>query len=684
MIIEAVTVENIGLFRGTNEFSFGRGHETRLGKAVAVAGKNGVGKTTLFRAAPLALHGALSVGDRVSQRDYTVFLGDLLHRTVGPDGYRQRARQGRVTVKISYVRSGRAHSAVITRLFRADAGRVVEELFIESDELDHQVRDPQAWVNDLLPPSVASVWLFDAEDLGRLIGAEERAAHLKRTFQRLLGVHLVERLVADLQHFVLKSGAEEMEPLRVRLLEARAALEDAELQRTDIEAQLDEVREHREGATQVLRELEAELAAEGGVYARLRDRNAAEAAEVEKRITRLEERLRQECEGLLPIAASQRVYLSLCRHLESMESSREPGDSLRAWRDGVDMAFDDAEFVRILDQEVGVPRAQVHVVKAALSAAGQRALEVAASQVDRGIERVHDLSSSERRSIQSWLLASGDAYRNQLRDVAGDLVHQRRRLADLRAELLRAPDDESLAPLHARISETQIALDAIEERQRELLRRHGEVEKRRQDAERHFEQARKQFEAAQRHDQGVELAVRSRNASAVFQDALVRQKLGELEEGILSSFNVVCRKQHLLSGVRIDPKTFRTELQGYRGHKVVLEEFSAGERQLFNMAVFKAMRDVSRLDLPLFIDTPFARLDATHRHRLVAGFFQELANQVVLFMTDAEGQALEAGGEMLLEPKVYWLEADLARQATSVSIVGVDDLIARARETAAA
>jgi DNA sulfur modification protein DndD len=45
---------------------------------------------------------------------------------------------------------------------------------------------------------------------------------------------------------------------------------------------------------------------------------------------------------------------------------------------------------------------------------------------------------------------------------------------------------------------------------------------------------------------------------------------------------------------------------------------------------------VSDLQLPLLVDTPLARLDAEHRHRLLHGYLPVVSNQVLLFATDAE------------------------------------------------
>ena len=52
------------------------------------------------------------------------------------------------------------------------------------------------------------------------------------------------------------------------------------------------------------------------------------------------------------------------------------------------------------------------------------------------------------------------------------------------------------------------------------------------------------------------------------------------------------------------------------------------------------------MPLPLVIDTPLARFDATHRNRLIADFFPSVSNQVILFATDEEEETFcEHGGD---------------------------------------
>jgi DNA sulfur modification protein DndD len=97
-----------------------------------------------------------------------------------------------------------------------------------------------------------------------------------------------------------------------------------------------------------------------------------------------------------------------------------------------------------------------------------------------------------------------------------------------------------------------------------------------------------------------------------------------------------------------------------------LNDFSAGERQLYAMSLLWALRLVSNLPLPLAIDTPLARLDETHRLRFIHDYIPQISEQVVLFATDAEIDASlleEARPEIA---RVYRLNFDAQEGETKV------------------
>ena len=90
---------------------------------------------------------------------------------------------------------------------------------------------------------------------------------------------------------------------------------------------------------------------------------------------------------------------------------------------------------------------------------------------------------------------------------------------------------------------------------------------------------------------------------------------------------------------------YRLEVFDRYGSPSVL---SYGERQVLSLSFITAMARISEEEAPLVMDTPFGRLDETHRES-VTEHLPELSDQLVLFVTDTElvGRARDN-----LEPRV--------------------------------
>ena len=73
-----------------------------------------------------------------------------------------------------------------------------------------------------------------------------------------------------------------------------------------------------------------------------------------------------------------------------------------------------------------------------------------------------------------------------------------------------------------------------------------------------------------------------------------------------------------------------------RGTALAKERLSEGEKQIFAISVLWGLARASSRPLPAVIDTPMARLDATHRRNLVERYFPNASHQVVILSTDTE------------------------------------------------
>lgn len=269
---------------------------------------------------------------------------------------------------------------------------------------------------------------------------------------------------------------------------------------------------------------------------------------------------------------------------------------------------------------------------------------------DAGVEIkfIHNLAEPEQDRLHNWISQTFRAIPEQIKTLCDNLRSLQNEQRQTESELQKAPDDDVLAPLHAEIVRLQTDLQTKSKQQAGLSEQIGALQYQREEHTRNLQRVDEELRKAQANEQRLKLAERTKLALKAYKDALLRQRTSALEEKFLASFNTICRKEHLLSSVHIDPDTFSVELHGADGDKLKVNELSAGERQLYTLAWFWALRQVSGHKLPLAIDTPVARLDDIHRRRFIHDYIPAVSDQVILFATD-----VEIDSELLLEAKPY-------------------------------
>lgn len=162
------------------------------------------------------------------------------------------------------------------------------------------------------------------------------------------------------------------------------------------------------------------------------------------------------------------------------------------------------------------------------------------------------------------------------------------------------------------------------------------------------------------------------------QKRLYKKYVADVERGFKESFSALINKSDLIDGIVIDAqlqvfpykkRTFaRTELQrtlqrmgeshfisqfGNTAYDAFIadidgsskeitlpveikQQLSAGEKQIFIMALYQALSQLNKVSVPYLIDTPFARIDNEHRQNILNNFFMKLKGQIIILSTDEE------------------------------------------------
>ena len=663
MELQTLSVTNLGVFQGTHTFDLA---PVRLASGLkhltVIRGHNGAGKSTLFQALALALHGRLAIGDRVSRQAYSDFLFTRLHRAYDET----TSPEGGVILSFLFVQSGQPLHVQVERHWQVAGRSVLETLEVRCNGQPPDVppAEYQTWLNDLVPPGLASVIFFDAEHMDALASPEQKGTLLSDTLRRLLGLDLVERLRNDLEYNTRQRTALDADGLREEIVRHQANLDALNTQLGERQETLDLLDQEQTALETTLAKEERRLMAEGGTYAARRPWIERRLADIDDEIKTIVDELHEVSAGLLPFALVPELCLSLKERLaqETEIHRRRIADEL--WQERLQQA----EIV-LRDEELwqDLPAQQ----SAKLIQRLIHFLSEAPSHYATVNQRlIHRLADSDREQLQSWIDETLGSTASRTRALSSQLRRQQAERKQLEIDRQRAPDEAVLAPIHAEIARLEEALAGTVQRHEALTREAGTLQYRREEAARHLQRAADQLAAAMATERQLALVERSRLALRAYHDALLRQRLAALENALVVAFNTIARKAHLLTQAHYNAEDFSVALRGVLGRTLTLGDFSAGERQLYALALLRALRQVGGRQLPLVIDTPLARLDELHRWRLLHSYFPTAGSQVILFSTDAELTTDLLGRAAPYLARLYSLEYEQESKQTRVTLDG--------------
>jgi DNA sulfur modification protein DndD len=604
---------------------------------VLIGGKNGAGKTTLLEAVKLCLYGSAALSSGIRRQEYEAYLLSRIHRQIGAPLNNTFAGVG---VGFVHTVGGVAQTFDVWRAWQRQRRGVVEIREVRRDGTlleDHEYAGWEQFLHDLLPPGLANLFFFDGEQIQALADDPDYTV-LGSSIRALLGLDLLGRLRGDLAVYVARQK-------RVGNANLEEQLDAIKVEREQIE---DGFGEAYTKLNTLLRELgqrkgkiedqERLLASEGGDIAVRRDVLRQRAESLRADLRRYERAIGEHAAGLLPFAAVPALSRSLRERL-IVEEQIEQQRAVRAVAD----TFAQELLGCLLNGEQwlgGVtigPQHRPHIVAGLTSTIQDIAAKLAGSSNagDDG-DLLHDLSKNERYEIVSWLDQATTLVPQALQELGRAIEAATNELAQIETTLQQLPAEEIIQPILQRLAALQREVGALEEQAKQ---QEAVVQQWRQ---KRAELTRREQELYTRLMRGddptyrLRLAGRAQQALKKYEEALQRAKLQELEQKIVECFGRLSRKGNYIRRVSIDPKTFETMLYNHKGDDLPKEQLSAGEKQIYAVAVLWVLRLVSRRALPIIVDTPLGRLDSDHRQRLVQRYFPQASHQVVLLSTDTE------------------------------------------------
>lgn len=662
MIFRRLSVENFGLFCGRHEFDLSPRTKYRKRRPIIlIGGKNGSGKTTFLEAILLCMYGKMSLAGRASNSEYSNYLEGRIHRPRGSEAI--HLKRSSVSLDFTYTHLGEEQEFHVERCWRRQGDKIAEQLSLnrtDDDQDTFEESQAEDFLRSLIPQGVADLFFFDGEKIQQLADDERQGTALSDSVKAMVGLHLVDSLQSDLGLYLRRARKSELPS------EIRSRMENLEQVIQGYEESIAEKRQDMASVEQKLSRLQYEieteeqrLASRGGDVATRRGELKERSVKLQSDIQVYEAVIREEAAGLLPFG----LLPELCRQLRSQLQLE---DELQAWEGSRAIVRDVLESIQGRIQKA---LESSKIENGDLSEEIQKAVVEAVSLPERleGLELVHELSGPVSREVGHWLSVGIAKSVRRTAKAGKKLEESLEALRVVNAEVDKIPSDEQVAPHIERLNDLNRRLGALQAT-------FGTVEKELRQFQFHMDEQKRDYNklvdgltAQEDTDSKVDLAEKTRKVLETFAERSADAKAAQLAREVSRCYGLLCRKGDVIQSVDIDPNGFKVTVRNRENREIPKSELSAGEKQMYAIAMLWALARISGRPLPVIIDTPLGRLDSDHRSLLIANYFPNASHQVIILSTDTE---VDEEYFRLLSPHIshaYHLSYDPETESSSAS-----------------
>lgn len=667
MILTKLILSDFGLYGGQHEFDLrprSTGEDDR--PIILFGGQNGSGKSTILEAVRLCLYGRDALGYRISATDYNDYLKKRFHQA------RHRAvDHNMVALEFEYMDIQDKGIYRIERSWNRNESEVTESLAVYKDgELQFGIA-PEYWqdiLKNLIPLGLSDLFFFDGERIQSLADDEQGGPTLAAALKELLGVNLIEQLETDLKVYLTRQSkisgfTDRQEELASLQKELRGLEELNSAYQQDIAS----INTKLDRALSKIEEKRAEIANQGGIFVEKRSTAEAQKQTLETLKKHARDALEESCADLLPFALAPTLMGKLYKRLqdeESLEREITTGRVLAEQANAIAEEIEQQEFW------TNLPSAEFsNALKELISGRiRQLLLDRANTPSNTHASIVHVLSHQDRESLQRSIRTALSPVRKDASKHIQSLLDTQVQLEETERFLQSVPPSELLAPLVLELNEWYEMKSKLDSELLVLAKSLKQNVYVMTEVERKIKKIEAQIQQnAQHHIKGI-LVNKVLDVLGEFRKELLRLKVADLEAAFTDYFNRLVRKQEFISHAIVNEQNFSVTVVSRDGRYVSKPQLSAGEKQIYAIALLWALRAVAARPLPVIIDTPLGRLDSSHRQNLVEYYFPNASHQVIILSTDTE---IDQSYFDELKPFIshsYHLEYDAAEESTKATL----------------
>lgn len=652
MKIKEITLVNVGPYCGHNKFDIYCEDKTK--NIILVGGKNGAGKTTFFTSLRICLYGCKAYGYDNNNAYYLNEVYKLIN------DFEKEKKLGTAKVELLLLFDDGMDNLEyrICRQWECSNSKVSEEYHVylnDNEIVGDKLYDFENYLLHIISPNLFKFYFFDGEKISEFFLQNNNDNSFKNAFLTMTGYDNIELLISNLKRNISsKTKNSVISNKYFQIVDEINSLQN------ELSLNKQKDKEYVQSLIAVedsISKIEQEYMRSGGVSD---EKWQSINKEILAQDVAREEFHRQRKD----LVNTEIPYLILKDKLEDLAKQIEAEDIIK--KENIIKEYINADTLNKILFDLDVQN-RVKVVNTIC--------EYIERNIDQSkLETLYlDLSNKEKNEILLQIDEHFGFDKNVVLDLSNKIKSSLSYSQKLKNSLLKLNVDRYQEFL-ALTKDLQAKKNKIEEEKRlneiaitnlELMLQNKEVE---------FKRIKKEYEDELKSLSVTDISSRALLAFDNISSVLLRKQIDKVEKNFKKIFPIMINKKNFLDGIYIDEKL---NIFPYRNVKVpkaqipllkqlksdnsllkrkieiidshitddkdyivlpeeVTSSFSQGEKQIYIMCIYFALMQISKIEVPFVIDTPFARIDATHRKNIVNNFFTKLKGQVFILSTDEE------------------------------------------------
>lgn len=681
MKINKLVLKNFRSYEEETTFDFSTTKEKNI---ILVGGKNGAGKSTIFEAIKLCIYGPMAYKYQGFNSSYI----SRIKSNINNNSLKNDTVDAFVSIDIELSENTEKNTYTLVRQWTFKDKKLDEKFLVyknfaiiplDKEELNYF----ENYITSIISPKIFEFFFFDGEHLSEFFIGKNSNTHLKQSLLSLCNFDTFDVLKNTIISTARsnKNTNDEIELAKENYLSLENQLSELNSKEETISEEFKEISNKLEDLLQEKITLEKDFRKKGGVLAEERDFLNSKTIELETKRSLINQNIKDFCNDMLPFLMVKNQIINLDKQLKT-ESDNLLYSQLKSKLN--------TEYIKSLllnkIESSSLDEIAITVSEALID-------DIKPNSYDENFKMIHNLSNDESNSLYSlinnildfdtsYILNSFKEYR----DIAD-------KLSNIRTKLNSSLEDEALNLYITNIGNLSNKIGQLSESKNLLNNSLDEIRLKINEVTSERDKSKSKYIDLLQSNKVVDM---SANLILMLDDiikTLTENKTKEIQDNFMYIFKKIIQKDNFIDFIDIDNNFnaslyinkmyYSLELEnlieniGYdeierkfgrlffddlfklynvenRSEllnaiktdtqsafltlrtKVDINGFSSGEKQIYILCLYWALLKASDIEIPFIIDTPYARIDETHRNNITSEYLSTISDQVIILSTNTE------------------------------------------------